>query len=166
MPDITNNPDVVRLIRELNRLGAKAMFYRSNARYGYLLVLLRPALVKIVEDMNRRWAADVAELKYMTDTGVAVFTIHYHDNHVVTQEDKDYIINTLRTHGVLADVVQTAPDTVNVLVHVETYAKYIEKNIVRRLHNANAYVQYVRETAALVIHMWTGTRPSQFASPE
>jgi len=37
MRDITNNPDVIRLTRELDRIGVKASFYKVNDRYGYII---------------------------------------------------------------------------------------------------------------------------------
>ena len=61
-------------------------------------------------------------------------------------------------------MIQDSPTKVRILVHVETYAKHIERKFVRNLANANAEVQFIRETAAMAIHIWTGTRPRELAS--
>lgn len=161
MPDITNNPDVVNLVRSLNKLGAKVDFYRKNPRYGYLVVLLRPALSQIVNEFNKKWKTDIAKIDYDSEDGTVVYTLNFYDNYKLPENKIKEIEDFFLKHNILAVAGQTSDNTLTIVLHVMTYAKNIERKFVKRLYNSNAYFQYMKDTFSLVIHIWTGTIPEE-----
>jgi len=159
MRDITNNPDVIRLTRELDRMGVKASFYKVNDRYGYLIAVLRPALDKYVEEFNAKWHTVTANAQYDAEHNTVIYNLKFFTDYTLSNESIKEIEGFFLKHGVLALVVQPTPDSLTLILHMKTYAKHIEKKVRGRLTNAKAYFQYLGDKQALVVHMWTGTTP-------
>ena len=161
MPDISNNPDVVRFIRELNRLGAKAEFFRENNVYGYIVVLLKPALEQIVNKFNKTWKTDIANVEFDKTDNTVIYTLNFYDNYKLPDSKIKEIENFFLKHGILAVVSQIELTKLHIILHTTTYAKYIERKFVKRLNNSNVYFQYIGEKHALIIHIWTGQTPEK-----
>ena len=161
MPDISNNPDVVRLIRELNKLGAKAEFFRENNVYGYMIVLLKPALEQIVNKFNKTWKTDIANVDFDKTDNTVIYILNFYDNYKLPDNKIKEIENFFLTHGILAVASQIDLTKLHIILHITTYAKYIERKFIKRLNNSNVYFQYIGEKQALVIHIWTGQTPEK-----
>jgi len=160
MHDITNNPDVIKLTRELDRIGVKASFYKVNDRYGFIVAVLRPALDKHVEEFNAKWNAVTANATYDAEHSTVVYNLKFLSNFTLDTYRMKEIENFFLKHGVLALVAQPTPDSLTLVLHMKTYAKHVEKKVRAQLTNANAYFQYLGDKQALVVHMWTGTTPA------
>jgi len=159
MPDISNNPDVVRLIRELNKIGAKAEFFRENNVYGYMIVLLKPALEQIVNKFNKTWKTDIASVEFDKTDNTVIYTLNFYDNYKLPDNKIKEIENFFLKHGILAVASQIDLTKLHIILHMITYAKHIERKFIKRLNNSNVYFQYIGEKQALVIHVWTGQTP-------
>jgi len=161
MPDISNNPDVVRFIRELNKLGAKAEFFRENNVYGYIIVLLKPALEQIVNKFNKNWKTDIANVDFDKEDNTVIYTLNFYDNYKIPDSKIKEIENFFLSHGILAVVSQIDLDKLHIVLHINTYAKFIERKFIKRLNNSSAFFQYIGESQMLVIHIWTGQTPEK-----
>jgi hypothetical protein len=161
MPDISNNPDVVKLVRELNKLGAKVEFFRENNVYGYMIILLKPALEQIVNKFNKTWKTDIAKVEFDKADNTVIYTLNFYDNYKIPDNKIKEIENFFLNHGILAVVSQMELTKLHIVLHINTYAKFIERKFVKRLNNSNAYFQYIGESQSLVIHIWTGQTPEK-----
>lgn len=158
--EIIFNRGIVKFLQEMKKINAIPTFYKINKRYGIAVILLKPALEKMVSDYNKRWNIAKTILNNDVEHKTVIFLLVFSNDYELTEDMENSIKMYFLRKGIASETTQLSSREIAIALNMETYIKHINRELSRKLVNVKTKAEYVPEEIILMIHFWTGSKPS------